>query len=82
MNGEGRSWECAKCGGSALEHSLTTSACVWDPQQRGTVTDAEVDAAGRVMYERWGEWDEADEMATARRNLVRDALEAAREARS
>lgn len=24
-------WICGKCGGSAYEHSLTTSTCVWEP---------------------------------------------------
>lgn len=29
--GEGQGWVCLKCGGSAHEHSLETSTCIWEP---------------------------------------------------
>ena len=68
----------------AQDADLLTSElfAAFEVRPRGTVTDAEVEAAGRVMYERWDDWDETDEMATALRSLVRTALEAARQARS
>lgn len=47
-------------------------------RQRVRVTDEMVDAAGRVMYERWDDWSGGDApSARGHVGLVRDALEAA-----
>jgi hypothetical protein len=44
------------------------------------ITDAQVEAAGMVLYENWSEWDRDEPYAKGHIQLVRDALEAAREA--
>lgn len=43
-------WICGKCGGSAYEHSLTTSTCIWEPietrsEPQREPSDAQVTAA-------------------------------------
>lgn len=45
-----------------------------------TITDAQVEAAGMVLYEKWSEWDRDEPYAAGHIQLVRDALEAARDA--
>lgn len=41
------------------------------------VTDEQVEAAGPVLYEHWGDWEEGDWWAMGCREAVRSALEAA-----
>ncbi len=57
MNNWLYNWICATCGGSAHEHSLPTSTCVWNPQLATLVVTPEMveRAADAMFFEDCGE---------------------------
>ena len=58
-----------------IKHAAFITGAEW--QASRPVTDAEVEAAGEVMYSHWHEWGGDDQ---GHRDLMRAALEAARRA--
>lgn len=69
----------AKVTGAILP--LIAKAVVAERERLERPCDEEIEAAGRVLYASWDEWDEDDDRANGERHLVKDALSAAADAR-